>query len=666
MRSFFSLLLVSLSAFAQPANIVIDAALHHLGEKEVKTFPPALKKPENPRLDATFLSLQGNATEWTLRLDQRQVTDDWAVELNGQAIARLNIVGPQTTAHFAVPPQTVKEGENKLSIVPRGKGDEIIVGKIELLHESLRDVRKLGHVKVKVVVTGSTNISPVRITIANSEKIFADLYNVQPASAAWRNGIVYSAGTPVEFDLPQGEWMVSATRGMEWSQPRVTITTMLGGNADITLPIAREVDTTGYISVDTHLHTYTFSRHGDASYDERVVSLAGEGVEMAISTDHNHATDYRPKQAQLGLTPFFTPVIGNEVTTGNGHFNSFPFPKDAKNPNTKETNWVRLVEDIRSKGVQYIVLNHPRWPAITNSPFSIWGLNRASGAYTNSEVKLTMDAIEILNSTFTLKDPDFILRDWFALWSRGERVWGVGASDTHTVRDIAGQGRTYVVSATDDPAAINVDAVIKQMQAGNMSISYGIFGRAKVNDKFVMGQLAKPEKKEINVDFHVASASWAHPKRAVVYLNGVKVAEENLNQRPRAPFAETVHFKIPAPKHDGFLICVAYGDGLKDPAWPTYANYTMAITNPVFIDADQDGKYQSPRETAVAMVAKISPLNIGALEKTIGEVDAAIGVQMLSEAKLKLPADQLADWQKLVEKLAPKNVLYDLYRTSGN
>ena len=66
------------------------------------------------------------------------------------------------------------------------------------------------------------------------------------------------------------------------------------------------------------------------------------------------------------------------------------------------------------------------------------------------------------------------------------------------------------------------------------------------------------------------------------------------------------------------------------------------------------------------MVAKISPLNIGALDKAIGEIEPAIGVQMLSEAKLKLPADQLVAWQMLVEKLAPKNVLYDLYRTSGN
>jgi hypothetical protein len=292
-------------------------------------------------------------------------------------------------------------------------------------------------------------------------------------------------------------------------------------------------------------------------------------------------------------------------------------------------------------------------------------VNRADGSRTN-DVKLTMDAMEIVNSTFTLKDPDFVLRDWFALWSRGERVWGVGASDTHTVKDIPGQGRTYVVSSTDDPAAINVDGVIKQMQAGNMSISYGIFGRAKVNNQFVMGQTAKPEGGAINVEFHVATASWVNAKRAVVYLNGINVGETNLTKRELGMLRTNVNFKITAPKHDGFLVCVAYGDGLKDPAWPTYANYTMAITNPIFIDADGDGKYQSPRETAATLFGKISPLTAAAVEKAIEGADPAIGVQLLSEAKMRLPAAQMADWKKLVDKLGPKNALYDLYRTSGN
>ena len=60
-----------------------------------------------------------------------------------------------------------------------------------------------------------------------------------------------------------------------------------------------------------HTCTLQFSGHGDASAMERVVTLAGEEVDLAIATDHNHQTDYSPFQEQAGLTEWFTPVIGN-------------------------------------------------------------------------------------------------------------------------------------------------------------------------------------------------------------------------------------------------------------------------------------------------------------------------------------------------------------------
>jgi hypothetical protein len=663
MRSLFlSLIIATFTANAQQTNILIDANLHHLGEKEVKTFPTPNQKPENPRLDFTFEAKQ-NLTEWTLRLDQRDVSDEWAIELNGQRIARLSIIVPGTTSYFSVAPGSLVEGTNKLAIVPSNPADDILVGKLELIPKPLRDVRQLAHVIVIVTGDEANKPTPARITIANREKIFADVYNVTPASAAWRNGIIYSGEHPVEFDVPQGDWIISATRGMEWSHPSAPVRLFIGQSVPVTLKLQRQVDTTGYIAADTHLHTYTYSRHGDASVDERVLSLAGEGVEFAVATDHNHVTDYKPRQAALGLTSYFTRVPGNEVTTTNGHFNAFPFKLDAKTPSTKETNWVRLVENIRAAGAQYVILNHPRWPTITNSPFAYWGLNRADGSRTNA-MQYTVDAMEVINSTVPLKDGAYMLRDWFALWNRGEHLWGVGSSDTHTIHDVAGQGRTYIPSATDDPAGINVDSIIKEMQVGNMSVSYGIFGHATVNGSVKMGQIAKPSETTIEVLFHVAAPNWISPTQAVVYLNGVKVAETNLVKGTGLSLDRDLKFKVPAPAHDAHLICVAYGQGLDDPAWPTYAKYTLAVTNPIFIDADKDGKYRSPRETALALIDKLAPLSARSVESALDDVDPAIGVQLLSEAKLRLPATQLDAWAVIVRKAALRNELFALYADS--
>jgi hypothetical protein len=661
MRSLFlSLCLAITSLHAQETNMVLDAGSHHLGERVVKSFPEPNRKPEGPRLDLDFES-QANTREWTLLLKQTGALEDWGVELNGQRIGRLNIAGGEQLTHFAAPANTVINGLNRLAIVPRKPTDDVLVSQIELHPRPLRESLKLGHVTLAVTdILGKTNL-PARITIANAAGKFAHLYNVKPDLAAWRQGIIYNGGQVVEFDLPEGEWTISATRGAEWNRPQAPLRVFYGQKNNITLPLVRQVDTAGYIAVDTHLHTYTFSGHGDASLDERIVTLAGEGVEMAIATDHNHFTDYQPRQEALGASQYFTSVIGNEVTSANGHFNGFPFKLDSQLPNHKETNWVKLIADIRSKGAEYVVLNHPRWPEITNSPLSIWGLDRASGLRTN-EVAFTFDAVELVNSSFPVQGRDYLLRDWFALLNRGERLWGVGASDTHTVSEPPGQGRTYVPSATDDPAAIDVPAVIKQMQAGNMSVSYGIFGRATANGA-VMGAMATPTNGEVIVNFHVACPSWIPARQAVAYLNGIKVAQTDLLMYRNRALDTNIAFKIRAPKHDAFLVCAAFGDGIKDPSWKTFHDYTSAITNPIWIDADGDGKYTAPRQTALTTLDNAGPLSAAKIETLLADIDPAIGVQIMAEAKLRLPVKELPAWNRLLEKMALKDDLYLFYKS---
>ena len=659
MRSFFLffVLIGSVAAFAQQqTNIIVDPNAVHVGAKTNSSFPESLRKPSAPRLDRSFES-QANAEEWTLKLKQQHVLEDWGIELNGRALDRLNISDSERVVHFAIPPRTLVEGTNTLSIFPREKTNSIIVSQIEIIPQRMRDLLKLAHVVINVTDLSGRFAVPARVTIANSENKLAQLYNVRPAAAAWRKGIFYTGAKTVEFDLPEGDWTVSATRGIEWSRTQIKLRLFIGQNSNVTIPIAQQLDTAGYIAADTHVHTYTFSGHGDANVDERIVTLAGEGVELAIATDHNHFTDYKPRQDALGASPYFTSVIGNEVTTANGHFNGFPFNLASVKPNHKETNWVKLVADIRSRGAQYVILNHPRWPAITNSPFSIWGLNRADGTRTNKSVEFTMDAIELQNSSYPVppKDPNFVLRDWFALLNRGEHLWAVGASDSHSVSEPPGQGRTYIASSAVDPSSIDVDAAIKSMRAGNMSVSYGIFGQAVVNERVQMGGMAKPnEDGSISVKFHVACPDWIKARKAVVYLNGVQAGEQELTMAPRTALSTNLTFNIPAPTHDAYVVCVAYGDGVKDPAWKTMADFTLAVTNPIFIDVDRDGKYRSPHETAMELLKKIEPLEVDSLEKAVEKLDAATAIQILSEARLRIAAADLPAMEAMIEKFAQK------------
>jgi hypothetical protein len=97
---------------------------------------------------------------------------------------------------------------------------------------------------------------------------------------------------------------------------------------------------------------------------------------------------------------------------------------------------------------------------------------------------------------------------------------------------------------------------------------------------------------------------------------------------------------------------------VKDASWKTSADYTLAITNPIFVDCDGDGKYNSPRATALALIEKIKPLSIASIEKTLESVDPATGVQLIAEAKTRLPASELEAWKQLVAKLSGRGDFY--------
>ena len=101
-------------------------------------------------------------------------------------------------------------------------------------------------------------------------------------------------------------------------------------------------------------------------------------------------------------------------------------------------------------GAKAVILNHPRWPAHDTGPHGVMELDHYSGDWIGSW-KTTYDAVELINSQTEEPEPMLLFRDWFALLNRGENVYGVGSSDSHTVGGVVGQGRTYVMSSTDDP-----------------------------------------------------------------------------------------------------------------------------------------------------------------------------------------------------------------------
>ena len=105
--------------------------------------------------------------------------------------------------------------------------------------------------------------------------------------------------------------------------------------------------------------------------EERMVTLAGEGVELAIATDHNKQIDFRPARIAAGLVSAFTPVIGNEVSTRMGHFNIFPVEENSPIPDFHQNEWEKLFDDIyATPDVRVAIINHARDTHNGFRPFS--------------------------------------------------------------------------------------------------------------------------------------------------------------------------------------------------------------------------------------------------------------------------------------------------------
>jgi len=131
-----------------------------------------------------------------------------------------------------------------------------------------------------------------------------------------------------EFDLEPGTYQLVVSRGTEYSVFSTPISVTEDNTTSVAARIAQVVETPGYVSSDYHVHALN-SPDSRISNDARALQFAGEGVDNVIMTDHEFRTDLKPVITRLGLVPFVTTMIGEEITTFDyGHFNAYPLQID--------------------------------------------------------------------------------------------------------------------------------------------------------------------------------------------------------------------------------------------------------------------------------------------------------------------------------------------------
>lgn len=640
--------------------VVVDPGLHFLGAegpREWEEFDG--RKPEGTSHAVRF-DWAGPAGAATLRIRQQNVKLDWPVTLNGRRLGLLTLDEADLIHTLPIPEKTLRARGNELRIGPPPEADDAVVGEVEVDAGPAVGTATLA---VRVREAGSDRPFPCRVTVVDARGVLVPVSAPASPRLAVRPGVAYTADGEARLSVRPGRYTVYATRGFEFGLATAQVDAAAGTETPVALAIVREVPTPGLVACDTHIHTRTLSGHGDATLDERMVTIAGEGVELPVAAEHNRLADYaRPAEA-LELRTAFTPVVGDEVTTRRGHFNAMPFALGGPVPDAGRTFWPELMDSIRAgNDRRFVILNHPRDDHNGFRPFGPSQFNAASGE-DRGGTPYTFDAVEVVNSGALQTDPMLVVRDWFALWNHGQEVTAVAGSDSHDVtRFIVGQGRTYVACADADPGEIDVDAACRSLREGRAVVSLGLLADLKVDGRFGPGDLATRVGENLRVTVRVLGPSWVAADRVELYANGVKVREERLTPSSRAGEKGRAEWSLPKPPHDVALVAVASGPGVRGPYWAIPRPYqpasrawdprVLSVTNPVRVDADGSGGWNSPRYYAQLLI-EIGGTEPGRLFRSLAPFDEAVATQA---AAFCLPSGQdhwTDDVRKALETAPP-------------
>lgn len=446
------------------------------------------------------------------------------------------------------------------------------------------------------VVDGDNVPVPARIELERDDGATAVLYAVPNDT----------------LPLAPGNYTAWVSRGYEYDVVETSVIVPDDGSATLTVTLEHLVDTTGWASVDTHVHSSP-SADSDVLETDRMRTAAGSGLDMVVSTDHEAIIDISGAIAEAGLNDWLAYGLGSEVTaTVPEHVNAWPFPVQG-DPRGNPVQWYGLgfpdlYAAIRERGARVVQLNHSRvngscgilcvldWDRMAESPST--DDPEALGLPAGTEVwSWDFDTFELLNGLRSpLLDPDSprntgALIDWLSFHNLGHQVTAVGITDTHGL-ETPGTPRTYVQVPDDSRGVVTADQVADGELAGAAVVSAGAFARVEIAGAGP-GDLATANGSAA-VAIHVEAIAAIDVTRIVVLSNCDSVADFAATD-PSAvvKFSGEVEFPIAG---DAYVVVLGFGTQSMPRGIENYDATTVPrfVSNPIFVDGDGDGLWTAP------------------------------------------------------------------------
>ncbi len=320
---------------------------------------------------------------------------------------------------------------------------------------------------------------------------------------------------------------------------------------------------------DPHMHAAP-SGDGSATMEQRLLAAAGVGLDLHFGTDHDHIADYRPLLASLGLSPWLTTVVADEVSpTARGHLNLYPLEPTSK-PNGGSYPYWTGWESTTDEQMAVLRTRHPGALIQSNHPLDAgmaevadWSPGTIGKPKYWSE---DFDLMEILNADdYTAYTELFV-----DLTSRGLRITPVGVSDSHSVTSgNPGLNMTLIQLGS----SYSDEALVQALKAGQTVVSHGVGLDLSIDPGTTI------EAPQV-LTVQVLRASWIAVDHVILLRNGepVDTRSESLD--------DPLIFSLDA-EEDAWFSVVAEGSQGLAPVWPNETAW--AFTSPIRLDVAGDG-----------------------------------------------------------------------------
>ena len=402
--------------------------------------------------------------------------------------------------------------------------------------------------------------------------------------------------------VPPGTWDWTVTRGYEFTPARGTVVIPDDGEASIDAVLSRTLDTTGWISVDTHVHS---SDSPDSRMDQAVqlAHAAAHGLDIVVHTEHENIVDRSTVPAEAGLDAWVNSVIGEEVTSvAVEHMTMFPAEPDGS-PRGGYVEWYGMnIEELfaamraRSDGGVNLI-NHPSW-------LNDIGWDRVAGAPTTDPGLLgfastdplwswDLDGMEVMNGHGNIFiDGNRRFDDWMSMVNTGKKMIAVGCSDDHG-GDSVGFPRTYVRAPSDAPAELDIAALTTSFQVGQAVVSAGAFASISI-DGAGPGEQVTDTDGTVDLSLQIQALPEIDVTHFVVFVNCDQVASV-LAPTPDALIKYEGTVSVPV-SGDSHVVVAAFGAEPLPVGLPQYngARAPRVMTNPIYVDGDGDGVFGAP------------------------------------------------------------------------